>query len=192
MAGGDINSRALLNRRRALQVSAGAVFSAPTVISLAKTPAYAVCASAPIVIDDFSCDQAPETEKSHSSFLFGQRYLEHETTFSSGSLTMDYTANSATPGVKYGRGMVGDLVGCGQLVLQNVTTLFGALLVADLYGAGGSGSMIGAASGTDITFDLTTIDPLVLTAPTSLSLVFNAAIDQDKGLVADGPLTVHQ
>ncbi|MCP3991359.1 MAG: hypothetical protein GY724_19955 [Actinomycetia bacterium] len=188
MAVGDVNSQALLNRRRALQVSAGAVFSAPTVISLAKTPAYAVGASAPIVIDDFTYDQNPRSERSHSSFLFTIRYLEPETTFFSGSLTMDYTANSATtPGVRYGRGMVGDLVGCNQLVLQNAT-LFGALLKADLYGAGVVGSMVGEVSGTDIIFDLTTINPLVLTAPSSLSLVFTATIDQDKGLVADGPL----
>ncbi|MCP3857915.1 MAG: hypothetical protein GY698_24870, partial [Actinomycetia bacterium] len=65
MADGDINSRALVNRRRALQVGAGAVFSAPTVISLAKTPAYAVGASAPIVIDDFSHDQIAQTQSSH-------------------------------------------------------------------------------------------------------------------------------
>ncbi|MCP3857132.1 MAG: hypothetical protein GY698_20770, partial [Actinomycetia bacterium] len=170
-------------------VGAGAVFSAPTVISLAKTPAYAVGASAPIVIDDFSHDQIAQTQSSHPSFLFNTRYLEHQTTFSTNSLTMhDFANNGTNPAVTYGGEMFGDLVGCDQLVLQNVTSLVGSLLRVLFFGAGVNGTMVGVLSGTDIIFDLTTINPLVLTDPWSLGLHFNATHAQEKRLVAGGPL----
>ncbi|MCP4074463.1 MAG: hypothetical protein GY742_22495 [Hyphomicrobiales bacterium] len=188
MADGDTNSRALLNRRRALQVSAGAVFSAPTVISLAKTPAYAACASEPIVIDDFSHSQAAFTEISHPSFLFTTRYLDHGTTFSLGSLTMDYPANSANyPRVTWGQGMVGDLVGCTQLVLQNVHNLAGQVEARLANTAFWSG-VVGVESGTELIFDITNISPLIKATPNFLTFRFVESGPEAKYLSSGGPL----
>ncbi len=180
MADGDTGSRALLNRRRALQVSAGAVFSAPTVISLAKTPAYAACASGLMVIDDFSHTQLNSAEISHPSFLFTARGLEHDTYISGDIMNMIYhAANPANyPGLRYVGGMVGNLVGCKELVLRRVRSPTQEPVEAVLTGAAGSGSMIGTevivggGGYPNIIFNLTTINQLILTAPTSLTFAF--------------------
>ncbi len=85
-------ARAPLSRRRVLQIGAGAAFSAPTVTSLATTPAYAACGTGldqNLELDDFSLPQIGGTGiVSDGSFHSTDRHLSLSGTVSGGYLTV--------------------------------------------------------------------------------------------------------
>ncbi len=166
-----------LTRRRALQLGAGAAFSAPTIVSLASTPAYADGNSGgPITIDDFTLSQSGHVEvPSDGSFLFDERGTydsNNDDRFSSitnGLLVINKPADLSAPDLRYYKYTNGpDLSACSKLVLQNVIQ-FSANPRVLIIGPGGSSSTVLGSNGVStIEFELDGVHANTLGAPSGL------------------------
>ncbi len=164
--GTNSSERSLLSRRRALQIGAGAAFSAPTITSLAKTPAYAAGTSAiPITIDDFSLPQTgPSTSLFNGSFVSDERSLtatgqimNDELMFQSGQIgAVEYLGRTLAPF---------NFADCNEIAFTNCATT--GTMVFDISSAAGSvmGIPGGTPSGGVIIFELDGISPAILAAP---------------------------
>ncbi len=184
-----------LTRRRALQLGAGAAFSAPTIVSLASTPAYAVAGSGgPIVIDHFSFDQAEgATQPSDGSFLFDNRSTSTSavgsySSITGGTLTISKSADAFVPGLSYTSASGPDLSACTELVLENVTQFGDSPQILINGGGGVAGPIGGTVVGSSIVFDISGVDAATLLAPTYLYLAPDGPTAVASAIVAAGPL----
>ncbi|MCP4964553.1 MAG: hypothetical protein GY926_04905 [bacterium] len=128
-ADGHPDARSRLSRRRALQIGAGAAFSAPTITSLATTPAYAACSSVDLVLDSFAYPQATGTIESDSSFLFDSRWLRYPAAVLA-DFSLEIVGTNSVAGVQYqmAMGAFADLGGCSRIVLQGCDQTVAMLL----------------------------------------------------------------
>ncbi len=178
--------RSGLTRRRALQLGAGVAFSAPTIVSLASTPAYACAGSGgnstgenPLVIDDFTVAQSGNSTISDGSFLFDERTTFDSTDGRYSSITpplldINKPASSgaphpAPPDLSYS-GNGPDLTGYSFLRLMGVLlpVTFPRLIIN---GCDGGQDIQGTSIGNYIDFDLNGVSLGTRQAPQLLRLL---------------------
>ncbi|MCP4085450.1 MAG: hypothetical protein GY745_10425 [Actinomycetia bacterium] len=135
---------------------------------MATTPAYAACGSGgPIVIDDFSLNQsANSTVMFPPTVLFSQRQLIGPSTVVDGGKAKLVAPNLLDASeLRYEVNL--DLVGCTEIVLQNVTE-FGRTPKLTLHSMASSDIVFGTTTSTEIIFDLGGSPPSILGSLTSI------------------------
>ncbi len=137
---------------------------------MATTPAYAACGSGgPIVIDDFSLSQSAEsTVMLPPPSLFSQRQLVGPSTVVADGKAKLVAPNPLDPSeLRYEVNL--DLVGCTEIVLQNVTE-FGLKPKLTLSSTALSFIKFGTTTSTEIIFALGGAAPSILGNLTSIWL----------------------
>ncbi len=175
------------------------MFSAPTIVSLASTPAYAATGTGVndyITIDDFTLDQDRDTTlASDGSFIFTTRELPYSAstdpndptgwaTISNETLSFTMVGGGHNFGVRY-LGSV-SLAGCTEVVLQNYTPFPPDALQLGIESGGALHTLGGSVIGTDLVFVISGVPTAVLANVDLLSMA--NPVTSFGTIVASGPL----
>ena len=184
-----------LTRRDAIRLGVTAA-AIPAISTVTTAPSYAASASTgqPILLDNFTLDQADNNPPipSDGSFAFGTRSTDAATDPAGvievvgGILRISKGPVTDAPNLAYRNGGP-SLSNCTEIVLQN-TTEFGNNPRIGLGGPGGFTSVPGTVVGNEIIFSLATVDPATLAAPFNLLIAPDGTTAIASQILSTGPL----